>query len=328
MIVGPLKKGLQSALPVLIPFFILFICLAYFSANISLSVDSRNILYTLLQGSMSSVVLTFLVNILCLASGAFLISLFTIKHEIADKQNYLPAFLYLFFSALSLDKNLVHPALIANIFILLSLNALIDTYREENVLSKLFNAAFYATLAVFLYINYAFFIFLFFIALITLRSFNWRELVISLLGFIAPVFIYACFSYLINSASSVFFKDLLDLMSFFEKPLISEYFFPLLFAISIFIILCTATHFLKGFGGKVKTQKAMSIIYWFLFLSFINFFSKNNDHYFPTSASIIPLSILFSDYFYNIKQLKISNTLFFLLLASGSVLILMRFNVF
>ncbi len=328
MIVGPLKKGLQSALPVLIPFFILFICLVYFSVNNSLSIDSRNILYNLLQKQFLSAWIIFIVNIFCLVAGSFLISVLTIKHEIADKQNYLPAFLYLFFSSLVLDKNLLHPALIANIFILVALNSLIDTYRDENVLSKIFNAAFFTILAVFFYLNYAFFIFLFFIGLIILRPFNWRELAMSIFGFIAPVFMYICFCYLINADYIVFFTDLFDLLSFFQKPLISEYYYPLLFALCILLVLCTAKHFSKGFGGKVKTQKAISIIYWFLLLSFINFFSKNNDYYFPTIASTIPLSILFSDYFYNIKQLKISNTLFFLLLASGSVLFLMRFHIF
>ncbi len=71
----------------------------------------------------------------------------------------------------------------------------------------------------------------------------------------------------------------------------------------------------------------MNLVYWFMGLSVINFFSKDNSPFFPVIASAIPLSILLGDYFFNIKQLKIANTLFFFLLATGAVLFLMRFNV-
>jgi hypothetical protein len=258
--------------------------------------------------------------------AAVLISVFTIRHEIVDKQNYLPAFLYLFFSSLILGKELVHPALVANIFILLAINALMDTYRMENALSKIFNGAFFTSIAMFFYLNYAFFVILFFIALIILRPFSWRELIIGIIGLLSPLFMYRCVGYLANFNANTFFNDLGELVLFFQRPLMSEYFYPILICIVLLLLLGIAKHLSSGLGSKIKTQKNMGLIYWFLVLSIVNFFAKNNNFYFPTIASIIPISVLFGDYFYNVKQLKVSNTLFFFLLAGGSLLILMRLN--
>jgi len=327
VVVGPLKKGLRVALPVIIIFFLVFQCLPLFWVSSLKSVDSRNIFYTLIQGCFNAYPAVFSINFLCIAFGAMLISVFTVKHEIVDKQNYIPAFLYIFFCALTLNKNLAHPALFANIFILLALNEITDSYRQENVLSRIFNAAFYTCLAFFFYINYAFFILLFFVTLSILRPFNWKEWVISLVGFFSVLFMYACVGYLANYDFSEFFINVGELLVFFQKPSISEYFYPLFISIWILLGLAIFKYISGGAGGTIKTQKTMSLVYWFLVLSVINFFSKNNSSFFPVIASVIPLSILLGDYFFNIKQLKIANTLFFFLLASGAVLFLMQFNV-
>lgn len=327
MIVGPLKKGLRLALPVIIIFFVIFLSFSLFSVTSLKSVDSRNIFYTFLQDNIHSFPIIFSLNFLCLAIGAILISLFTIKHEIVDKQNYLPAFLYLFFCSFTLDKNLAHPALYANIFILLALNEITNTYRQERALSSIFNASIYTCLAFFFYINYAFFILLFYITLFILRPFSWKEWIISLVGFFAVVFMYACVGYLANYDFLDFFTSIGDLFVFFQRPSLSEYFYPIFISICILMLLAIVKYISGSSGGSIKTQKTISLVYWFLGLSIINFFSRNNNAYFPMIASIIPLSILLGDYFFNVKQLKIANTLFFFLLASGAVLFLMKFNV-
>lgn len=327
MVVGVLKKGLTTALPVIILFFLLFITLSFFSTTNLQSINYDNILYAVLQKKFTGVFSITLINILCFGAGAILISMYTIRQEVVEKSNYLPSFLYVFFSAITLNNTLLHPSLIANVFILSSLIYLTDTYREEVVLSKLFNAALFTSLATFFYINYAFFIIFFFIALIILRPFSWREWLVSVFGLIAPVFVYSCIGYLINIPFTDFFTYLLNLFTNFQKPLLSEYFYPLFFCLLLLLLFGAAKHFSRGLGGKIKTQKNLGLMYWLLLLSLVNFFSRNNNSYFPLIASVIPISVLLSDYFYNIKQLKIANTLFFLLLAGGALLFLMNLNV-
>jgi len=327
VVVGPLKKGLSVALPVISIFFLIFIALSLFSVNTLQSADSRHVFYDLLQNWIVSPWLKIIINILCLSAGAILLSVLTIRHEMVDKQNYIPVFLYVFFNALIMNKELLHPALFANIFILLALNALIDVYREEEALSKIFNAGVYTSLSVFFYLNYTFLIALFFISFSILRPFSWREWIISLLGLVAPVFIYACVGYLANYDFMALLSNMFQLLTFFQKPSVSEYFYPLFITLAVILVVVILHHLSKGLGAKIKTQKAMGLMYWFLLLSLINFFSIGNNPFFPFIASVIPISILFGDYFFSIRQLKIANTIFFLLLAAGSLLFLVHLNV-
>jgi hypothetical protein len=222
---------------------------------------------------------------------------------------------------------LIHPSVFANIFVLLALLNLLDIYRSEESLSKIFNAGVYTTMAIFFYFNYVFFMLLFFIALVILRSFNWREWVIGILGLVSPVLIYVAICYLTGTESRFFFENLVQLLTWFEIPILSEYFYLLFVTLIMFVILTIFFHLSRGLGGKVKTQKTLGLIYWFLALSLVNFFAKRNYLFFPALASIIPLSILLGDYFYNIKQLKIANTLFIMLLAAGSVLYLVHLKI-
>ena len=327
MVIGVLKKGLTRALPVIILFFLLFIILSFFSSTNLNSTNYDSILYTILQKNLSSTFAITVFNIICFGIGAVLISVYTIRQELVEKSNYIPSFLYVFFGAINLSNTLLHPSLVANVFILLSLIYITDTYREEEVLSKIFNGALFTSLATFFYINYAFFILFYFIALLILRAFNWREWLVTLLGLIAPVFVYFSIGYLINIPFLDYLTYVLNLFTNFQKPLLSEYFYPLFFCLLILLILGVGKHFGKGLGGKIKTQKNLGLMYWLFILSLINFFSKNNTFYFPLIASIIPLSILLADYFYHIRQLKIANTLLFLLLASGALLFLMHLNL-
>lgn len=327
MVIGVLKKGLTTALPVIILFFVAFITLSLFSTTNLQPADYNNILYSILQRSITSTFSITLINLIFLGLGALLISIYTIRQEVVEKLNYIPPFLYVFLGAITLNNGLIHPSLVANVFILLSLISITDTYREENVLSKIFNGALFTSFATFFYINYSFFILFYFIALLILRPFNWREWFITILGLIAPVFVYFCIGYLINIPFMDYLTYILNLFTNFQKPLLSEYFYPLFFCLLILLLLGGGKHFTKGLGGKIKTQKNMGLMYWLLLLSVVNFFSKGNTSYFPLIASVIPISVLLSDYFYNIKQLKISNTLLFLLLASGALLFLMNLNL-
>lgn len=327
MVIGVLKRGLTTALPVLILFFIVVFLTSVFSANNLKSNSYENVVYFLMKNSITSTFSITLINLFILASGALLISFYSIRQEIVEKANYIPPFLYVFFGSITMSNSLLHPSLVANVFILISLIYVTETYREENVLSQIFGGALFTSLATFFYINYAFFIFFYFIALIILRAFNWREWLVAVLGLAAPVFIYTCIGYLINLPFTNFFVYFLNLFTNFQRPVISEYFYPLFFYLIILLLLVAGKHFTKGLGGKIKTQKKMGLMYWLLLLSLINFFSKNNNSYFPLVASIIPISVLLSDYFYNIKQLKISNTLLFLLLASGALVFLTKLDL-
>lgn len=327
MVVGTLKKGLKGALPLIIIYFLVASALNFLITTNSQSDNYESVFYTLLLSNVSSTLAVSLVNLSSLAVGAVLISILAIREEMVEKTNYIPGFLYLLFGSIELGSALIHPSLIANVFILLALIYLIETYREDNVLPMIFKAAFFISLATFFYINYAFYAFLLIICLLVLRPFNWREWTIGFMGLSTPLLIYSSVGYLANYNFHDYLNNLGSLLTNFRKPVISEFFYPLFIVLIILLLLTASKHATRGLGSRIKTQKNLGLMYWLMLLSVINFFAKDNSYYFPLIASIIPISILLSDYFYNIKQLKVANTLFFLLIASSFLLLLMKMNL-
>lgn len=330
MVVAPLKNSLQSALAVLIVSSIVFCALSLSSMPSAPALNRlypQHILYNFIDFRLNYTWLIQACNILVILAGAAMTSYLCVSQEIAGKNNYLPAFLYLLFAFTTTTNSFIHPALLANLFVLLSLYYFISTYRVDHALSDLFKAAFFMGLAPFFYTNYLLLLPLCFMMLIILRPFQWRDWAITLLGFLLPLYFFMSMSYLMNEDMWRMLSVFRDTMGSFQKPIVSEYFYPFLFMLILLLVLTIASYVGKGFGAKIKTQKAKYILLWLTLLLSINIF-LNADSDFLFVSCLIPFSILIGDYLAELRQLKIANTLLFLLIGGFMVIYLHRLSIF
>lgn len=329
MIVSTLKSNSQGSMLILAMLtFILWGLTFWYDPNqITLYDHSEHILYSLIFGGETSFLLRQFISLIIIGLGAFLTNYICISQEIVAKTNYLPAFFYLFIAFSAADNTAIEPILISNIFILPALYFLINSYRQDLALSDFFNTGLLMSLASFFYINYVVVFPLCFVALFILRPFNWREWTLLTIGLFTPLYIYDGINYLVAKPILKVFELTVNKISHFHKPVLSEYYILFIAVVIVLILLSFFMYFNKGIGGKVKTQKSKYVLIWlFFFCLSIPFLEQTTEMI--LLPCIVPISILLGDYFFNVKQLKIANTLLFLLVTSFLIICLHQIGVF
>ena len=327
MFVGLLNKGLRGSLVLLSIIFLTSAITLYFAPK-SLEINNYpNVFYNYFSQKLTNKLLIVILNFLFVGIGVLLISFMAVKQEVVDKQNYFPVFIFLLLSIVSINPNQLTPQIITNVFVLYSIYKLLDTYRKENVLSQLFEAAFWLGISGYITISSIISFPLFFIVLLILRPFYWRDWAIAILGFIAPIFICESIAYLSDYSQWYLFKSVAVFLQFLKPPSLSEYFLPLTTFLVITLLFAVFQNLVRGFGNTVKKQKAKIILFWFLFFATFGFFSGGAN-----SSSIIliyafPLSFFIGDFLYGLKQTKIANTILVFFLLCVLVVFLGEYNV-
>lgn len=310
-----LNKGIRGSLALLVSLFLCFAVLCYFIPKSVEIKNYPNLFYNYFTQYIRGKGLIVFFNFLFIALGVLIMSLITINQEVVKKQNFFPVFIYLMLSVVCVNPFQVSPQIFTNVFVLFSIYKLLDIYRRENVLGRIFEAAFWLCVSAFITISSIICFPLFFIILLILRPFNWREWVIALVGFFLPIFIYESMAYLSNFNRWYFFDAIDFFLRFLKIPSFSEYYLPLSIFLCVLLLISILSHLVYGFGNTVKKQRSKSILLWFIFFASFGFFSGGAN-----SSSIIltyafPLSFFIGDFLFSIKQLKTTNTIlvFFLL---------------
>jgi len=328
MIVGPLKSNIQASIIMLVFLSVV----AWASSFAFINMDSsfvnykEHILYYYFFGSGVSFTLNQIITLIIILIGAFFVNFLCVEQEITSKTNFLPAFFYILLAFSSSTKNSVEPILLANLFLLPSLYFLINSYRQDYALAEFFKAGLFMGLASFFCIHYIIVFPLSFISLIILRSFNWREWIVLLLGLITPLYIYLSVCYLTSEDYFAVFSMMREATSSIQKPIVSEFYFAFIFIIILSFGFAFIRYLSKGFGSKVKTQKTKYILLWMLLLCLIiMLFEQVSDMI--LLPCIIPLSIFIGDYLAEIKQLKIANTLLIIIIGAFTIIYLHALGV-
>lgn len=328
MFAGLLNKGFRGSLALLISIFTFCAIITYF---VSVNIEVRNypnLFYNYFTQFIKAKAAIVALNFLFIALGVLLVSLISVNQEVVEKQNYFPVFIYLLLGIACVDPFQVSPQIFTNVFVLFSIYKLLDTYRKDNVLSQIFEAAFWLCVSSFITISSIICFPLFFIILLILRPFNWREWAVASLGFFLPMFMYECMAYLSDFNQWYFFDATTLYFQFLKVPSFSEYFLPLSVMLFLLLFISILSGLFSGFGNTVKKQRSKSILLWFLFFSTFGFFSGGAN-----SSSIIltyafPLCFFIGDFLYGLKQIKITNTVLTLLMLCVLLIFLGRFGLF
>lgn len=169
-----------------------------------------------------------------------------VKYILIENRSFLPAFIFIFFTACFFQMQRQHPALWSNLFVLIAIDRLFVTYRREKAFSEVFDVSLLISIGSLFYFNTIYFIFFFWIAFMAIKPFRVAEWVISLMGLVAPYFIAGAYYYLAGKLPVLL--DLLknNLFADYDKLLYLGNSYYLFFLFLLFVFIISFFYFLQG----------------------------------------------------------------------------------
>lgn len=319
MFAGLLNKGFRGSLLLLIITFLAGWAIVYFSPRALELEYYPNLFYNYLTDQLNNKLVISSLNMLITGVGVLLVSVIILNQEIVDKTNYFPVFIYLLICLICINPMQVTSQNLTNVFVLFSLYRLLDTYRKPDVLKELFESAFWLCCSAFVTVSSLMIFPVFFIMLLVLRAFSWREWGTALLGFVVPVFFYECIAYLTDFNQWYLFSAGNHFFQYLKPPSFSEYYFPVTGCLFLLLISALFYNLANGAGNTVKKQRGKTILLWLMVFSIPGFFSGGANSAVILLTFAIPVSFFIGDFFYRLRQTKITNTLLTLLLISACV---------
>jgi hypothetical protein len=249
----------------------------------------------------------------------FLLVNFNTSIFFINERTFLPAYLYVLFIGIFPQCQILNPVLPASVFLMLAVKRIMDSYRKPGTAYNFFDAGILISIGTLFYANLVWFGVLMIVGIILLRSGNYKEILISLLGLTAPFILTAGLYYILGKDLGLLLADIRD--NLFEKVTAHQFSrLAIIVLIYIGLIVLVSTGFLvmKMNSKKIKSRKTFSLLLWSLIISVVIFI-------FVPSVSVeivwiagIPVCYLLAHYFiFEIKKVftEIVFSLFFLLVV-------------
>jgi hypothetical protein len=246
---------------------------------------------------------------------AFLLVNFNTTVFFINERTFLPALIYILFSALFPQYQLLNPVLPASLFLILAIIRIMDGYRKPGTAYGFFDAGILISTGSLFYANLIWFGLLVIIGIAILRTGNLREIVISILGLLTPYLIAFGLYYVIG-------KDLEALLSLVESNLFNRsadyHLFTRLTIIALvftgmLILVSIAYLFMHMNTKKIKSRKTFSLLIWAFLISIGVYFVLPSVSVEIVWLISIPVSYFLAHYFVFIKK-KIVSEIFFAIL--------------
>lgn len=131
----------------------------------------------------------YFLGFILVTTQAFHLNLVLNKHEVLYKSTWLPSLLYLFMAGLLPPFLWMHPLLFVNSILIFVLDRLFSLYKNPSPLSLAFDSAFLLSLSALFYLPAVILFIFYFLCMIILRPFSWREWMAGIMGMFFPSFL-------------------------------------------------------------------------------------------------------------------------------------------
>lgn len=223
------------------------------------------------------------------------------QDEFFDKNTLLPFTLYLLLMSVLVSFNKLNPIIIANLFLVLFLRWSFKIRRQEDARRIIFNASFLLSCATLFFPYYAPFLLSPFALLLSFRPFVWREWFLTGLSLFIPAGFYAYLMYFLdfpfeNNTYNHSFWEIFNLLYTAETHHYLYIVLYVLLSISAFFVIYKRMSF-----GSLRLRMLLRFLGYNSIVALILSLSLYliSDVFLIVAA--LPLSIIFSYYFYHAK---------------------------
>lgn len=272
--------------------------------------------YALIMKIIPSVITSGITALLLIISQAFYLLYINKVYNFISQRTYLTSLLFVLISSAFLNLHYLHPAIIANVFVLFTIVQIFSSYRQPKVYRASYNSGFLIAIAGLFYINANFLLLFVFASLMVLHRFNWREWFSVVLGFLTPYFITVFLYYLYDQVDVIYLT--LDSIVQYNSPKlnwpVSYYVFSLiLFLTGLFSIFKLSSTYSNN---KVSTRNYFSLFTILLFIVSAIFVVVPFASIELIVICAVPLSYLIANYYLSRAKPWMQEVSFLLLLGS------------
>jgi hypothetical protein len=262
----------------------------------------------------SSYIVSF--TVFMLICTGLLINYTVNKYDLLTKHSTLPLLLYVVLMSSTNTLITFHPGVMANFFVALAFNRVISTYRQQKPLTQLFDAGLLIGIAALFYLPSFLIYFTLFAALILFNTFNWREWVVTFIGFVTP-FTFVLSYYFYTDKLAYFWEQKIVLpMRLAHEMNATDTSTYVLLAILFFISTFAVVKLFDEYSTyTIKIRQTLSYLLWFVVVGFLAVFITPTWSFKDFTLLAIPFSIIISNYFINITREWMAETLFIMLLS-------------
>jgi hypothetical protein len=253
---------------------------------------------------------------------SFLLVNFNTSHFFINERTFFPAAIYVLLTGLFPHYQLLNPVLPASVFLMLAIQRIMDAYRKPGTAFNFFDASLLIGTGALFYANLVWFALLAIIGIAILRTGNIKELLISLIGLIAPGLLTVGFYYGFGKDIS----SLPDVLYFNLFAGTGEYYFSTIIIAGLIIlgliVLISTIHLISLLNNKkIKSRKTFTELIWALVISFVVYFVVPSASVELIYLAAIPISYILAHFFIFSKK-KLLPEIFFA--ALFIIIILMK----
>lgn len=243
------------------------------------------------------------VSILLIVAGGIFLNFIIQEFHLLRNQTYLPALTYVVLMSSIPEVLLLHPVLFANIFLMVALKRCLDISGNSVASPAAFDSAFIVSIASLFYFPAILFLFLVWISLVSFRSFSLRDCIIALIGVCIPYLFAGVYFYWFDESGKFWLETIIQPVT--DKIFNEIHFLKSFYALIIFLflmIVVSVPSFLSEIGrNKASIRSGLRLFIWFGAIAVFSYFLASSNSLFHFCVAAIPLSIIFSNMFLNIK---------------------------
>ena len=234
---------------------------------------------------------------------AFLILKLNVQYTFIRIRTVLPSILFVLITSGLHELHAMHPIYPAVLFLILTVDRIFNAYDKEVIHSNAFEAGIFLAIGSLFYLNLVFFFpFLWIGFLIIKPKVNWREYILSTLGFILP-WLAALAFYAATGQSEELIGVLKENVSPHQSFLTGNLPIQIYFGFLGFLTLLASFLILSQYDGKkISSRKYFKAFFWIFLMSCILIIANPAVSQDIIFLLAIPLTYLISNYLVYMKR--------------------------
>lgn len=249
------------------------------------------------------------------------------RYILVQQRTFLPALFFIILSSHSPELMQWNPVLPATFFLILVLEILFRSYKDEPNSYRYFDAGILLGLGCLFYAPLVYLLPFIWIAGIVQRPFYWRELLFPVLGFMVPVVFLVSGIFFLGKSIPEFWHLLLTNFIFeFYIPHIHWIYIAFASYVAVLIML-SSVFLLKVFQfRKIYIRDYFMVLFWMFIASAFLYFLLSGFNNRIAYITAVPISYILTNYFTNARRNLGNKILLYLLFGFALFLALNNFT--